>query len=76
MNMPIIGNNAQLHAQMKMAYHQWWKPFIKQTHHPHEIQQALLERILSVQADTAFGNKYRFGRLRGYHEFRFGGAHS
>jgi hypothetical protein len=65
-------NNARLHAHMLRGKHQWWSPFIKQTQDPQAVQQALLERILRTQADTTFGRKYQFNRLRGYHEFRLG----
>ena len=67
-----MGSNARVRAHMIMVHHRWWKPFIKQTHQPQAVQQGLLERILSTQAETTFGKKYGFSRLRGYHEFRLG----
>jgi hypothetical protein len=72
MNLPMIGHNARLHAHMMRTKQQWWKPFIKHTHDPQAVQQALLERILTTQAETTYGRKYQFSRLRGYHEFRLG----
>ena len=72
MSMLSIGHNAQVHAHMMRVNHQWWKPFIKHTQNPQAVQQSLLERILAYQVETSFGKKYRFGRLRGYHEFRLG----
>lgn len=72
MSIFTIGQNARMHAHMMMVKHQWWRPFIKQTHDPQVVQQNLLERILTIQADTTFGKKHRFSRLRGYHEFRLG----
>jgi hypothetical protein len=67
-----IGPNARVHAHMMMVNYRWWKPFIKHTHDPQAAQQALLERILAFQAQTAFGKKHHFSRLHGYHEFRLG----
>ena len=61
-----------MHAHMIGVKHRWWKPFIKQTQNPQAVQQALLERILTTQAQTIFGKKHRLDRLRGYHEFRLG----
>jgi len=72
MSIYSIGSNARVRAHMMMVHHRWWKPFIKQTHQPQAVQQGLLERILSTQAETTFGKKYGFSRLRGYHEFRLG----
>ena len=66
----MIVHNARLHAHMMRVKHQWWKPFIKLTDDPQAVQQALLERILTTQADTTYGRKYQFSRWRGYHEFR------
>ncbi len=67
-----IGHQARVRAHMTVANQRWWKPFIKQTQHPQAVQQALLEEILATQAHTVFGEKHRFTRLRGYHEFRLG----
>ena len=72
MSIFTIGQNARMHAHMMMVKHQYWNSFIKQTHDPQAVQQALLTHILSTQADTTFGKKHRFSRLRGYHEFRLG----
>lgn len=72
MSIFTIGQNARMHAHMMLVKHQWWNPFIKQTHDPQVVQHALLERILTIQADTIFGKKHQFSRLRGYHEFRLG----
>jgi len=72
MNMPMIGSHVHLHAHMMLVKHQYWNSFIKQTHDPQVVQHALLERILKTQAETTYGRKYQFSRLRGYHEFRFG----
>jgi len=57
---------------MMVVKHRWWKPFITQTQNPQAVQQALLERILTTQAETIFGKSHRFSRLRGYHEYRLG----
>ena len=72
MSIFTIGQNARMHAHMIGVKHRWWKPFIKQMLDPQAVQQALLERILTTQADTTFGKRYQFSRLRGYHEFRLG----
>ena len=72
MRIPVIGHNARVHAHMMNVKHQYWKPFIKQTFDPQAVQQALLDRILTTQAETTFGKKHRLSRLRGYHEFRLG----
>jgi len=72
MNRFTFGLNSGMHAYMMVVKHQWWKPFIKQTQDPQAVQRALLERILTTQAQTIFGKKHRFSRLRGYHEFRLG----
>lgn len=72
MSMFNIGHNAQIAAHMAGVTHRWWNPFIKHTQNPQSVQQGLLERILAYQSDTTFGKKYRFSRLRGYHEFRLG----
>ena len=67
-----LGLNARVHAHMMMVKRRWWTPFLKHTYDPQAVQQALLERILTIQAETAFGKKYGLSRLRGYHEFRLG----
>ena len=67
-----IGPNARIYAHMMGVGYRSWKPFIKQTHEPQAVQQALLERILAYQAETTIGKKYQLHRLRGYHEFRLG----
>jgi hypothetical protein len=72
MSIFTIGQNARMHAHMIGVKHRCWKPFIKQMLDPQAVQQALLERILTTQADTTFGKRYQFSRLRGYHEFRLG----
>ena len=72
MKIPLIVQNAWLHAHMLAVKHGEWKRFIRQTSHPQAVQQAILERILHSQAQTAFGEKHRFKVLRGYHEFRLG----
>jgi GH3 auxin-responsive promoter len=72
MSIFTIGQNARVHAHMIGVKHRWWRPFIKQTQDPQAVQQALLERILHLQAQTIFGKKHRLERLRGYHEFRLG----
>ena len=68
----MIGHNAWVHAHMMMVKHQWWTPFLKQTHNPQIVQRALLERILATHAETTFGKKYRLRHLCGYDEFRLG----
>ena len=72
MTIPMIGHKARLHAHMMRVKYQWWKPFLKLTDDPQAVQQALLERILTTQADTTYGKKYQFSRRRGYQEFRLG----
>lgn len=72
MSFLTIGPNARMHAHMMLVKRRWWNPFLKQTHNPQAVQQALLERILTTQAETTFGRKYSLSRLRGYHEFRLG----
>lgn len=72
MSILTIGVNARVHAHMMMVKRRWWTPFLKHTHDPQAVQQSLLERILTTQAETVFGKKYRLNRLRGYHEFRLG----
>ncbi len=72
MKIPLIVQNAWIHAYMLLVKHGGWKRFIKQTSHPQAVQQAVLQRILTSQAQTAFGEKHRFKVLRGYHEFRLG----
>ncbi len=72
MNRFTLGHNPQMHVKMLELKHRLWKPFVKDSHNPQATQQALLERILSTQAQTEFGKKYRLARLRGYHEFRLG----
>ncbi|MDH5585144.1 MAG: GH3 auxin-responsive promoter family protein [Nitrospirota bacterium] len=72
MNIFTFGHNARMHVCMMMVKYQYWNPFIKHTHDPQGVQQALLERIVKTQAETTYGRKYQFSRLRGYHEFRFG----
>jgi GH3 auxin-responsive promoter len=48
----------------------YWAPFIRQTDHPMEAQQTLLRHILNRHADTVFGEKYGFKKLRSYHDYR------
>ncbi len=67
-----LGHNAKIHAHMSGVKHRWWRPFIKKTHDPQAAQKALLERILTHQAETTFGQKHRLSQLHGYHEFRLG----
>ncbi len=59
-----------MHLRMLELKHRWWRPFLKQCQDPQAVQQALLERILSTQAQTIFGQKHHLSRLSGYHEFR------
>src|SRR5881392_169719 len=49
-----------------------WKlnAFEAATHHPEEVQQALLRRILDNQADTGFGVDHHFRSVRTLEDFR------
>jgi hypothetical protein len=40
------------------------------THRPREVQEALLRRILSYQADTDFGREHGFASIRNVDDFR------
>ena len=72
MGITAFGHNAKIHAHMSGVKLRWWRPFIKKTRNPQAVQQALLERILAHQAETAFGKKHQLSQLHGYHEFRLG----
>src|SRR5947209_3723062 len=39
------------------------------THAPHVVQEALLHRILTAQADTGFGRDHHFSDVRAYEDF-------
>ena len=73
MSIVTIGANARVHAHMMMVKRRWWNPFLKHTHDPQAVQQVLLERILTTQAETAFGKKYR---LRDRKSTRLNSSHT
>lgn len=72
MSFSNFGQKARVYTHMMAVKQRRWKPFIKQTHNPQAVQQALLKRILATQARTVFGEKHQFARLHSYDEFRLG----
>jgi len=48
----------------------WAAAFEEATHHPRQVQDALLARILEKQRDTRFGREHRFHEIRDLASFR------
>ncbi|MDH5667713.1 MAG: GH3 auxin-responsive promoter family protein, partial [Nitrospira sp.] len=48
----------------------FWHPFMERTQDPAGSQRLLLHNILRRQADTVFGRKHSFNRIRSYAEYR------
>jgi hypothetical protein len=46
------------------------RAFEDATHHPREVQEAVLRRILADQRDTGFGTDHHFGSIRTVADFR------
>jgi hypothetical protein len=46
-----------------------WRPFIRQTCQPMQVQHELLRRIIQSQADTNFGRDHGFANITGYADY-------
>lgn len=62
--------NAAVRASMWVIERRDWAPFIRKTCRPGPVQEALLRRILTRQAETAFGRQHRFQVLRTFDDYR------
>ena len=57
---------------LKMTYIKWflWKPLIKQTHNPQQVQDQLLLEILHHNRNSQFGKQYQFDQIKNYAQYR------
>ncbi len=64
--MPIPLFNSIASWLLKKRYHQI-ELFLK---YPAEVQQEVLHQLLDIAEDTEIGNRYDFGSIEGYNDFR------
>lgn len=62
--------NLIIFIKMCLLRHLVWKPFIRKTYNPREVQNSVLEKILKQNKDTVFGKKYDFTSINSYDDFR------
>ncbi len=62
------GYQALLRLQMKFIERFYWKPFIRNTRDPQQIQNKVIEKILARQQSTEFGIEHDFKTIQGHPE--------
>ena len=61
---------AALRAALSLRYGGRYQSLLNATGHPRKVQDALLRRILVSNANTHFGARHHFRRIRGFREYR------
>ena len=61
---------AALRAALSLRYGGRYQSLLNATGHPRHVQDALLRRILVSNANTHFGARHDFRRIRGFREYR------
>ena len=61
---------AALRAALSLRYGGRYQSLLNATGHPRNVQDALLRRILVSNANTHFGARHDFRRIRGFREYR------